>query len=285
MYYQLMELDYKWNVIQKNIELQEAAIVTVKVQQEAGRANSLAVQQFTAQLLNTKSLAFGVQQQRVQLENQLNTLLGRFPQRIARSSSLLEAQPASSLETGIPAAMLQRRPDVQQALFQLQAAKADVKAAKAAFLPSLNLTASVGYNAFNAGLLFKSPASIAYGLLGGITAPVFNKKQLKAQYNISTAEGMTAFYNYRQAIVNGYQEVLTALNEVSNAQEAFVLKEKEVLVLKISGDLFTTGYANYLEVINAQKNVLEAEIALARYKKDVFLGTIDLYRALGGGAL
>jgi HAE1 family hydrophobic/amphiphilic exporter-1 len=100
---------------------------------------------------------------------------------------------------------------------------------------------------------------------------------------------MTAFYNYRQAIVNGYQEVLTALNEVSNAQEAFVLKEKEVLVLKnavsISGDLFTTGYANYLEVINAQKNVLEAEIALARYKKDVFLGTIDLYRALGGGAL
>jgi HAE1 family hydrophobic/amphiphilic exporter-1 len=289
MYYQLMELDYEWNVIQKNIELQEAAIVTVKVQQEAGRANSLAVQQFTAQLLNTKSLAFGVQQQRVQLENQLNTLLGRFPQRIARSSSLLEAQPASSLETGIPAAMLQRRPDVQQALFQLQAAKADVKAAKAAFLPSLNLTASVGYNAFNAGLLFKSPASIAYGLLGGITAPVFNKKQLKAQYNISTAEGMTAFYNYRQAIVNGYQEVLTALNEVSNAQEAFVLKEKEVLVLKnavsISGDLFTTGYANYLEVINAQKNVLEAEIALARYKKDVFLGMIDLYRALGGGAL
>ncbi|WP_119081145.1 efflux RND transporter permease subunit [Chitinophaga alhagiae] len=287
MYYQLMALDYEWNVIQKNIVLQEAAIGTIKVQQEAGRATALAVQQFTAQLLNTKALAYGVQQHRLQLENQLNTLLGRLPQPIARSSSLLEAPLPPALRTGVPAQMLQRRPDVQQAMLGLRAAKANVNAAKADFLPSLNITASLGYNAFKAGLLFQSPASIAYGILGGITAPVFNKKQLKAQYGIATAEGVSAFYDYRQAIINGYQEVMTSLNRVSNAQEAFALKEKEVLVLKEAvstvGDLFATGYANYLEVINTQKSVLEAELALTQYRREVFLGTIELYRALGGG--
>jgi HAE1 family hydrophobic/amphiphilic exporter-1 len=286
MYYQLMALDYEWEVIQKNIILQEAAMGTVKIQQEAGRANALAVQQFTAQLLNTRAMAYGVQQQRTQLVNQLNTLLGRLPQPVTRSSSLLEAPLAPSLKTGIPATMLQRRPDVQQSLLQLQAAKADVKAAKASFLPSVNLSAAVGYNAFKAGLLF-NPGSIAYSILGSVTAPVFNKKQLKAQYGIATAEGLTAFYGYRQAVINGYQEVMTSLHRVSNAEQAFALKEKEVLVLKeavsIAGDLFATGYANYLEVINTQKSVLEAELALAQYRKDVFLGTIDLYRALGGG--
>ncbi len=286
MYYQLMALDYEWEVIRQNIVLQEAAMGTVKIQQEAGRANSLAVQQFTAQLLNTRSLAYGIQQQRIQLENQLNTLLGRLPQPIVRGSSLLAAPLAAGIKTGIPAAMLQRRPDVQQAMLGLEAAKADVKAAKAAFLPSLHLTAALGYNAFKADLLF-NPASIAYNILGGVTAPIFNKKQLKAQYGIATAEGVSAFYDYRQAIINGYQEVVTSLHRVENAQAAFALKEKEVLVLKeavsTARDLFATGYANYLEVINTQKSVLEAELALAQYRKDVFLGTIELYRALGGG--
>ncbi|SDG88599.1 efflux RND transporter permease subunit [Chitinophaga filiformis] len=287
MYYQLMVLDYEQEVIQRNIGLQETALATVQIQQEAGRATLLAVQQFSAQLLNTRSMALGLKQQSLELENQLNALLGRFPQPIRRDTSLLDAALPPFAQTGVPAAMLSRRPDVQQAALELAAAKADVKAARAAFLPSLNITPYVGFNSFNAGLLFNTPASVAYGVLGGITAPLLNKKQLQSQYNVTTAAGMSAFYQYRQMIINGYQEVITALGQLKNGQEAYDLKSAEVQMLKdgvsTANDLYATGYANYLEVITAQKSVLEAELALAGNKKDLFLGTITLYRALGGG--
>lgn len=287
MYYQLMALDYEQEVIQRNIGLQETALATVQIQQEAGRATLLAVQQFSAQLLNTRSMALGLKQQSLELENQLNALLGRFPQPIRRSSSLLTAPLPPFAHTGVPATMLSRRPDIQQAALELEAAKADVRAARAAFLPSLNITPYVGFNSFNAGLLFNTPASVAYGVLGGISAPLLNKRQLQSQYNITTAAGMSAFYQYRQTIINGYQEVITALGQLKNGQEAYALKAAEVQMLKdgvsTANDLYATGYANYLEVITAQKSVLEAELALAGNKKDLFLGTISLYRALGGG--
>ncbi|MBW8687824.1 efflux RND transporter permease subunit [Chitinophaga rhizophila] len=287
MYYQLMALDYEQQVIRRNILLQESALATVQIQQEAGRATLLAVQQFNAQLLNTRSLALNLRQQTLELENQLNALLGRFPQTIKRDSSLLNTPLPTFAKTGVPAGMLALRPDIQQASLELAASKADIKAAKADFLPSLNITPYLGFNSFNAGLLFNTPASLAYGVLGGLSAPILNRQQLRSQYNVTTAAGMTAFYQYRQSIINGYQEVITALGKLKNGQEAFALKEAEVDMLRAgvstANDLYATGYANYLEVITAQKSVLEAELALAGSKKDLLLGAITLYRALGGG--
>jgi hydrophobic/amphiphilic exporter-1 (mainly G- bacteria), HAE1 family len=287
MYYQLMALDYEQQVIQRNIVLQETALATVQIQLEAGRATLLAVQQFNAQLLNTRSLSLGLRQQTLELENQLNALLGRFPQTIKRDSSLLNTPLPQMAKTGVPSAMLARRPDVQQAALELEAAKADIKAAKASFLPSLNITPYAGFNAFNAAQLFTTPASLAYGVLGGLSAPILNRQQLRTQYNVTTAAGMSAFYQYRQSVINGYLEVSTALGRLQNGQEAYQLKAAEVQMLKdgvsTANDLYTTGYANYLEVITAQKSVLEAELALAGSKKDLLLGTITLYRALGGG--
>lgn len=286
LYYELMAIDYEQTVITRNIQLQETALITVRIQQEAGRATLLAVQQFNAQLFNTRSLALGLKQQRIELENQLNALLGRFPQPIKRDSSLLTAALPRYAQTGVPSALLLRRPDIQQAEMELQAARADVLAARADFLPSLQITPYAGFNAFKGNLLFNG-ASAAYGLLGGITAPVFHKQQLRSQYNISNAAGMSAFYAYRQAVINAYQEVITALGKIQNGSQAYQLKQAEVEMLQAgvstANDLYATGYASYLEVITAQKSVLEAELALANSRKELFLGTITLYRALGGG--
>ncbi|NLR61295.1 efflux transporter outer membrane subunit [Chitinophaga polysaccharea] len=287
LYYELTAMDNELAIIQRNITLQEAAVATVHIQKAGGRATELAVQQFTAQLLSTKALEFGVKQEITSLENQLNALMGRLPQPILRTTVTgTQALPAA-VKGGIPSNLLLLRPDVQRAELELTAAKADVKAARAAFLPSLTITPYTGFNAFKAGLLFQSPGSIAWGAVGNLTAPIFNKKQLKAQYNISTANAYTAFYDYQQAIVNGYQEVSSALNKVENQQQAFALKSNEVLVLQeavsTANILFTTGYANYLEVITAQKNVLEAELALVTTRRNVYQGLVSLYRALGGG--
>lgn len=286
LYYELTAMDSELAIIQRNIKLQEAAVATVHIQKAGGRATELAVQQFTAQLLSTQALEYGVKQEIASLENQLNALLGRLPQPIERGAVKDTQALPDAIKRGIPASLLLQRPDVQRAELELAATKADVKAARAAFLPGFTITPYAGFNAFKAGLLFQSPASIAWGAVGNLTAPIFNKKQIKAQYNISTANAWTAFYDYQQAIVNGYQEVASALNKVENQQEAYALKSKEVLVLQqavsTANVLFTTGYANYLEVITAQKNVLEAELALVTTRRNVYQGMVSLYRALGG---
>ena len=149
-YYELTALDSELVIIQKNIHLQEAALSTVQIQQSAGKATLLATQQFEAQLLDTRSLEFATRQRMLAVESELNYLLGRYPQPIARTSQLPLDALAAAWQPGVPTALLTNRPDIQQAELELAAAKADVRAARAAFLPSLNITPYAGYNAFKA---------------------------------------------------------------------------------------------------------------------------------------
>ncbi|GAB4000945.1 TolC family protein [Spirosoma daeguense] len=285
-YYTLLGLDGELEIIQKNIELQQNALGLVGIQKQAGRVTELAVQQFTAQLLNTRSRQGRVRQQIIEAENQLNRLLGRYPQPIVRGKSLQERELPSQVLTGLPAQMLVRRPDIQQAELELQAAHVDVDVARAEFLPSLNLNAYLGLNAFRTAVLF-NPASIAAGLLGGLSAPIINRRFLKGNYRQSEAQAMESLYRYRQTILTGFSEVTTNLRGVENYYNVADLQAQEVDVLEkavnTSNDLFANGYASYLEVITAQRSVLEAELALINTKQQQFFAFTDLYRALGGG--
>ncbi len=177
-YYELMALDTELDIIRKNIALQESAVETIKIQKEAGRANELGVRQLTAQLLNTRALEFEVTQKIIETENNVNLLAGRFSQTVPRGTTLEQTMPAS-ITAGVPAHMLRRRPDIQQAQLDLLANYSDQQAAQLAFLPSLNITAFLGLNAFKSNLLFSS-GSLAYSALGGLTAPLVNRKALKA---------------------------------------------------------------------------------------------------------
>lgn len=285
-YYTLLALDGEQEIIQKNISFQQNALELVRVQKQAGRVTELAVQQFAAQLLNTRSREGQIRQHIVETENSLNRLLGRFPQPIARGQSLRERELPGQVATGIPARMLVRRPDIQQAELELQAANVDIEVARAEFLPSLNLSAYVGLNAFRASVLV-SPASIAAGLLSGLTAPVLNRRFVKANYQRSIAQSYEALYRYHQTVQTGFSEVVTGLRGVENYRNVADLQAQEVAALgqavTISNDLFAGGYASYLEVITAQRSVLEAELALINTRQAQFLSLTDLYRALGGG--
>jgi NodT family efflux transporter outer membrane factor (OMF) lipoprotein len=286
LYYELLTLDNELEIIRKNKTLQETAVETIVIQKEGGRANELGVRQFRAQLLNTQSLEVQKQQQIIEAENLLNALLGRFPQPIQRGASILQQKLPDEISAGIPATMLRRRPDIRQAELELVASKADLQAARAAFLPSLNISAHAGFNAFNAGMLF-NPASLAYGLLGGLAAPVFNRKALEAGRMWAQASSLGALAAYNQAVIRGYQEVVTSIRGIENLEKVAGLKAQEVLVLQqavsVANDLYLAGYASYLEVIMAQRSVLQAELELTDIQKQQFLSMIDLYRALGGG--
>lgn len=284
-YYELLALDTELDIIRKNIALQESAVETIKIQKEAGRANELGVRQLTAQLLNTRSLEFEVQQKIIEVENNVNLLAGRFPQPIPRSTALEQSMP-QSISAGVPLQMLRRRPDIQQAQLDLQANYSEQQAAQLAFLPSLNITAFLGFNAFKGNLLFSS-GSLAYSALGGLTAPLVNRKALKANQRRAEAASLEALYAYNKSVLTGFREVSTSLKKLENTRQISDLKKQEVDVLQLavatSKDLFLTGYASYLEVITAQRSVLQEELNLTNVQKEQFLALVELYRALGGG--
>ena len=286
-YFTLLSHDNELLVLRKNQQFQERALDIVRTLKRAGRANELAVQQFRAQLLRTRALEAKTQQQIAATENTLNRLLGRYPRPIARPVSILEQPLPSRLTAGLPAATLLRRPDVRQAELELVATRADVSAARAAFLPSLKLTPFVGLNAYRASVLFTTPGSLAYGLLAGLSAPLFNRTEIQADYRRSVAQQQIAYSTYQKAIQVGFEEVTTNLRGIENYQRVFDLQQEEVEALQqavsISDDLFKANYATYLEVISAQRNVLDAELELTDTRRQQFLLLIDLYRALGGG--
>jgi outer membrane protein, multidrug efflux system len=284
-YYNLLGLDTELKTVQKNIALQQQALEIVQAQKVGGRANELAVQQFRAQLLNTRGIEYRILQERIQVENELNALAGNYPQHIMRDTALPESVTVA-VETGLPASLLSIRPDIRQAEYELQMTKENVQAARAAFLPSLSLSPYVALNAFTPSLLFNA-GSIAYGVAGGLTAPLFQQRRIKAQFVMANAASKEAVFNYQQKLLNAYSEVVTQMHAVDNSKKTFALKMLEVQELQkavsSARELYLTGYATYLEVITAQKNVLEAEMQLAAQKKDVYISLIRLYRSLGGG--
>ena len=286
-YYALLALDNRLEIVHRNIALQERAVDVVKTQMEAGRATSLAVQQFSAQLLQTQSLGYETSLSIEKLENEINTLLGRYAQTpVPRGESIRQQQLENQMEAGVPLQLLTRRPDIQQAEWALTAAKADVDAARRAFLPAVTLTPYLGVNAFKLPLLFAN-GSLAYGLLGGLTQPFLNRYQLKGDFAVADARQQIAVNDYRHSVLQAYEEVISNLRGIEYYRKIAALNQSEVEILteavSTSDDLYFSGYASYLEVIAAQKGVLEAELKRTAAQKELLLYTVSLYRALGGG--
>lgn len=285
-YYNLLALDNRLKIIQRNIKYQQDALDVVKIMQETGKSTSLAVQQFQAQLYNTQAYEYEAKQQITAIEAHINYLLGRYPQPVARDSNTLKKQLPEVVYAGIPSAMVTRRPDVQQAALELEATKFDVASARAAAMPGLTVAPYFGLNSFKGSLLFNT-ASFTYGLLGGLTAPVFNKKEIKGNYQLAGAAQKEAFYKYQQQLLNSFNEVYTGLNDIENKRAIQTLKKQEVAELRNSvtsaNELYVAGYASYLEVITAQKSVLQAELELNNNRKDVLTALVQLYQSLGGG--
>lgn len=285
-YYELLTLDNQLAVVQRNTKLQQEALRLMRIQKQAGRATELAVQQFAAQTLRTESLAYEARQRITETETRLNQLLGRYPQPITRGTSLPEAGLVGRLGVGIPAAALRHRPDVRQAEAELGAGDADIVAAQAAFLPSLTLTPYLGLNSFNYSQLF-NPASVAYGVVGGLAGPILNRAQQRADLRRAAAGRNEAYYRYQQALQAGYREVVIGLRGLENYRAVADLRAREAAQLRsaiaTANELYLAGYASYLEVVTAQRSALDAELNLANARRDQLLQGVLLYQALGGG--
>ncbi|WP_158279589.1 TolC family protein [Arcicella aurantiaca] len=285
-YYELLILDNELDFLEENIILQERAVEITRVLKQAGQANQLGVDLLNAQLLSSKALKIEVKQEIIEAESKINFLVGRYPQIIERKKVAWAKVIPPKLTSGIPSRLLENRPDIKQAEYELLATNANLFTAKAAFYPSLNLTGGLGLQSFKA-LLWLNPASLAMNTFGGLTAPLANRRQIIADLMASKADQKMAYINYQKTIVNSFTEVYNQLNVIQNTNEMYDLKVQEVGVLRLSinnsAELFRSGRATYLEVITAQKNALQSQIELINLKKRQYNAVIGLYKSLGGG--
>jgi NodT family efflux transporter outer membrane factor (OMF) lipoprotein len=286
-YYELLALDNQLDIVKKNIDIQNNALQIVKLQKDATRVTELAVRKFEAEVLKTRSLQYDIQQRITETENRLNFLLARFPQPIARNSKEFEHLLPQNIHAGIPSQLLSNRPDIKQAEQGMAAAKLDVKVAKARFYPSIGISASVGYQAFNPSYLLKSPESILYSLAGDLMAPLINRNAIKATYYSANAKQVQSVYNYERTILNAYIEVANQLAKINNLEKSYDLRSKQVQALNqsinISNDLFKSARADYMEVLMTQRDALESKFELIETKKQQMNALVNIYHALGGG--
>lgn len=259
----------------------------VLAQKEAGKANELAIELMTAQLLNSKTIKAEIEQLTIETISNINFLCGTYPYNLNRDTNYLAQKINNAIVTGIPSDLINNRADIKQAEFELKASNADVKSAKAAFYPSLNINALIGLQSFNALLLTELPASLAYNTIGGLTAPLLNRRKLKGELMAAESEQKQAYINYERNVVNAFKEVYVAVNNIKNSKVMYELKKEEVDLLKksisTSSELFRAGRANYLEIITSQKNSLHSQIELINLFKRQNISLINLYKALGGG--
>jgi NodT family efflux transporter outer membrane factor (OMF) lipoprotein len=286
-YYELLALDNQLAIIKNNIEIQSNALEIVKLQKEATRVTELAVRRFEAQVLNTRSLQFNIQQSIIETENRINFLVGRYPTPIQRNSQSFDTLVPSTIYGGIPSQLLENRPDIKQAEFDLMAAKLNVKVAKANFYPSLGISAGIGFESFDPTYLAKTPQSLLYSIAGDLMAPLVNRNAIKATYYSANAKQIQAVYNYQRTVLNAYIEVVNQLSKISNLEKSYDLKEKEVQALTqsitISNNLFKSARADYMEVLLTQRDALESRFELIETKKQQMNAMVNVYQALGGG--
>lgn len=286
-YYELLALDNQLAIVRRNIDIQSNALRIVKLQKQSAEVTELAVKRFEAQLMKTKSLQYSFQQQIVETENKINFLLGRYPQHIERNADSFSDLVPDTIYAGVPAQLLENRPDVRQAELELAAAKLDIKVAKANFYPSLGISAGVGFQAFNPSYLIKTPESLLYSLAGDLAAPLINRNAIKAMYKSANSRQIQAVYNYERTLLNAYIEVANQLANINNLEQSYNLKSQQVQTLtqsvQIANDLFKSARADYMEVLLTQREALESKFELIETKKQQMNAMVNIYRALGGG--
>jgi outer membrane protein, multidrug efflux system len=286
-YYNLMALDAQLAIAKENVLLDDSTLHIISLEYTAGQATSLAVQQARAQKLNAEGLVPQFEQQIEVQENAISVLAGRLPAPLERKNRLELIQTMSNLSTGLPSALLSRRPDVRQAELALSEANAKVGYAKANMYPSLTITAQGGVDAFRASNWFNIPASLFGSVAGSITQPLFAQKKLNTLYQVAKANRDITVIQFRESLLNAVGEVsdaLVTLDKLTDQQKLAAERTKTLQdAIQNSKMLFKNGQATYLEVITAQGNVLQSELELANIKKAQLDAAVDLYRSLGGG--
>ncbi len=286
-YYSLLALDEKLLITVESAKLMEENVKTMEDLKNAGLQNGAAVEQSKSLLYSTVASIPDQESQIRQLENSICTMLGRKPGGISRRS-IYDQQYPEELEYGVPMQILARRPDVQQAELSFRSAFELTNAARASFYPSITLsTGTIGYATANTLSNFFKPENLFASIIGGLTQPLFAKKQLTGNLKIAKAQQQEALLTFEQTVLEAGQEVTDILYTFESSQRKNETRQKQIAAsrnsVSFTNDLLIAGVANYTEVLNAEQNLLSAQLSQVNDRLEQLQCTVNLYKALGGG--
>ena len=298
-YYMLQLLDRQLEILTQTDSLWNASLETQKTLWENGKSYSTAVNQMESSYLNVKTQIVDTRRNIRATENAISRLLATSPQHIERSkwgSSALEKKPENMvgqrmfdpqfLKIGVPATMLELRPDIRMANHAMEEAFYNTQAARAAFFPGITLTGTAGWTN-SAGSMVVNPGKLLLSAVGSLTQPIFARGKLKANLKINQLTQEDLQKKYVQTVIDAGNQVNEAMADCQAAREkyAYYRRQVEVLFDAYTGthELMDNGKANYLEVLTAQESLLNAQLSEASNMYKGAQAVIALYIALGGG--
>ena len=299
-YYMLQVLDRQLEILTATDSLWNASLETEKTLWENGKIYSTAVNQMESSYLNVKTQIVDTRRNIQSVENAICRLLAETPQHIERSkwgSSALPEHPdsptgqrmfdAEFIQIGVPATMLENRPDIRMANHALEEAFYNTQAARSAFFPSISLQGVAGWTN-SAGSMVVNPGKLLLNAVGSLTQPLFARGKIKANYKISQLTEEDLKRKYVQTVIDAGNQVNEALADCQAAREKHAYYHRQVDVLREAyigtHELMDNGKSNYLEVLTAQESLLNAQLSEAMNMYKGAQAVIALYIALGGGA-
>ncbi len=287
-YFNLLMLDAKIEVAKRNVTLNDSTKKMLELQYQAGEITALGIQQTESQRLIAASLVPELEKEILIQENALQVLTGKMPDRIERGTSFehLFAE-NKDISLGSPIEILRNRPDVRGAELELIASNANANIQQAMRYPSLSLGGEFGVNAMLPKNWFSIPGALLGGIGANLTAPIFKRKSLKTKWEVAKLERDKAELSLQQTVVEAVSEVSDAVITVEKQREqleyARLRVENSQKAVQNANLLFKGGYATYLEVITAQSNALNSDLALVELRQEHLESYVNLYRSLGGG--
>jgi len=285
-YFELREYDAELEIVQESIKTRQESVLLVSSRERGGVGSMLDVDQAKTLVYTAQADAALLEKSREQTENALNFLLGKPPGPVARGKSLVEQPQPPRVPAGLPSDLLERRPDLRTAEQQLIAANARVGVAKAAFFPSINLTAAGGVQTTDLlGVVIRT--GTAYSMGGVLDLPIFDAGRRAGNYRTAKSQREELLISYQKAINGAFHDVSDALVGYQKTKE---YSSSETLLAEtlrdqsqLANQRYVGGVSSYLEVLDTERQRLTAEQQLAQAQRDVLISLVQLYKALGGG--
>jgi multidrug efflux system outer membrane protein len=285
-YFLLRELDIQLVIARQTLDINDQTVTYFQNRLDGGVSNRLEVDRIRALRARTAATIPNLEQQVATVENEISFLLGRPPSAIARGAANPDAPLPPAVPPGLPASLLERRPDVTEAEQFLVAANADIGVAKAMFYPTISLTGFFGGVSGDLTTFLGGSGGI-WSVGAGLLQPIYQGGRLRRNSEVAQARYDQALAMYQKAALNGYREVADALVTIQKLAEERVQHEAGVVVLVDAADLararYDSGLASYIEILTADQDLFEQQLRVAQTRGEEFRARAELYRALGGG--
>jgi multidrug efflux system outer membrane protein len=288
-YFQLLDLDLQLGITQDTVKTQEESVKLTRLRLDHGVATKLDVLQ-AQQVLDIANAAIpDLERQIAQEEDAISILLGRYPESVRRGQPLAEQPLPPEVPPGMPSTLLERRPDIRQVEQDLITSNAEIGVARAAFFPQISLTGSGG-GAFGRSSLFSGLMSSQTGIWSygaQVSQPIFTGGALRGNLRLAESQHREELIAYKQVIQLAFRDVSDALIGYQKLHQVRVAQETTVKDLQdtVGTSLvrYRGGITTYLEVLDGQRSLFNAELALAQARGSEYQSLVQLYKALGGG--